>query len=147
MEPIDVVRCYLKVFETGDVTEMETLVADDVEIWGGGSHVVGRKFPMAAVHTPGLSDCRMEIIELFAAGDRVVVYFRNTYHHDAAGRDVTQTGLKMYEVHDGMIVRFWGETDLFGLLREAGKISGEVSFENDAASSRQPRRPMSSAAD
>jgi hypothetical protein len=97
-----------------------------VEIWGGGTHVVGRKYPMDAVHTPGLSDCRMEIIEMFAAGERVVVYFRNTYRHDATGRDITQTGLKMYEVRDGMIVRFWGETDLFGLLREAGNISAEA---------------------
>jgi predicted ester cyclase len=70
----------------------------------------------------------MEIIELFAAGDRVVVYFSNTYRHDATGRDVVQTGSKMYQVADGRIVRFWGETDLFGLLRQLGKISGEISF-------------------
>jgi ketosteroid isomerase-like protein len=107
---------------------MEAVVADDVEIWGGGFHVVGRSYPMASVDSPGLSSCRMEIIELFSADDRVVVYFRNTYRHDATGRDVTQTGLKMYQVADGKIVRFWGETDLFGLLRELGKVPDKVSF-------------------
>ena len=129
MDPVEVVRRYLKVFETGDVAAMEAVVADDVEIWGGGSHVVGRGYPIGAVHNPGLSDCRMEIVELFAAADRVVVYFRNTYRHDATGRDVTQTGLKMYQVADGKIVRFWGETDLYGLLREIGKVPGQVSFD------------------
>jgi len=129
MTPVDVVRRYLKVFETGDLAEMEATVAEDVEIWGAGSRVVGRRYPMGVVNTPGLSDCRMEIVELFAAGDRVVVYFHNTYRHDASGRDVTQSGIKMYQVADGKIVRFWGETDLFGLLRQVGKVPGEISFD------------------
>jgi ketosteroid isomerase-like protein len=125
---VDVVRRYLKVFETGDVAELRELVAEDVEIWGAGNHVTGIEYPIGAATTPGLTDCRMEVIELFAAGDRVVVYFRNTYRHEATGRDVTQTGLKMYQVAGGKIVRFWGETDLYGLLRQLGKADGEISF-------------------
>jgi ketosteroid isomerase-like protein len=129
MDPESVVRRYLNVFETGDVSEMETLVAEDVEIWGAGHHVSGRQYPMGSVVNPGLSNCRIEIIELFTAGDRVVVYFSNTYRHDTTGRDVVQTGLKMYQVADGRIVRFWGETDLFGLLRQLGKVPDEVNLE------------------
>jgi ketosteroid isomerase-like protein len=34
MNPVDVVRRYLKVFETGDLAELEAVVAEDVEIWG-----------------------------------------------------------------------------------------------------------------
>ncbi|NUR49579.1 MAG: nuclear transport factor 2 family protein [Hamadaea sp.] len=129
LSPAEVVRRYLKVFETGDVAQMETLVAEDVEIWGAGNHVVGRRYPMGAAVTPGLTDCRMEIVELFEAGDRVVVYFHNTYRHEASGQDALQSGLKMYEVRDGKIVRFWGETDLYGLLMRLGKVPAEVSFE------------------
>jgi ketosteroid isomerase-like protein len=129
MEPMDVVRRYLKVFETGDLAEMQAVVAEDVEVWGGGTMVTGRQHPMAAVQTPGLSHCRVEILEMFAAGDRVVVFFRLTYRHDATGRDVTQTGLKMYQVADGRIVRFWGETDLFGLARQLGKVPAQLSFD------------------
>jgi ketosteroid isomerase-like protein len=128
MEPVEVVRRYLSLFETGQVEELDRLVAEDVEIWGGGQHVRGRHYPAGSIKTPGLSDCRVEIVELFAAEDRVVVYFRNTYRHAASGRDVVQTGLKMYQVRDGKIVRFWGETDLYGLLRQLHKVPGTVSF-------------------
>ncbi|MGY0233304.1 ester cyclase [Longispora urticae] len=129
MEPVDVVRRYLRVFETGDLAELEAVVAEDVEIWGAGNRVVGRRYPAEAVTTPGLSDCRVDIVELFAAGDRVVAYFVNIYRHDATGRDVRLSGIKMYQVSEGRIIRFWGETDLFGLLRQLGKVSGEISFD------------------
>jgi len=36
--------------------------------------------------------------------------------------------MKMYEVRDGRIVRFWGETDLWGLLRAAGKVPDKADF-------------------
>lgn len=48
VDPVEVVRRYLKVFETGDLAEMEAVVAEDVEIWGGGVHVVGRQYPLGA---------------------------------------------------------------------------------------------------
>lgn len=123
------VRRYLSVFETRDLAELEAVVAEDIEIWGAGAHVFGRHNVAGAVQTPGLSNCRIAIDELFAAGDRVVVYFTSTYHHNASDRDVVQTGIKMYEVQDGKIVRFWGETDLFGLLRQLGKVPDEISFD------------------
>jgi ketosteroid isomerase-like protein len=77
----DVVRAYLRVFETGDIDELDT------------------------------------------------VYFRSTYRHDATGRDIEQTGLKMYEVLDGQITRMWGETDLWGLMRQLGKVPADLSLE------------------
>src|SRR6185369_2535971 len=89
----DVVRAYLRVFETGKVDEFETLVAEDVECWGANQHLHGREWPAGSVDNPGLSSCRLEILELFEAGSRVTVYFRSTYRHDATGRDVEQTGL------------------------------------------------------
>lgn len=128
MEPVDVVRRYLKTFETGDMAELAAVVAEDVEIWGAGDHVSGRRYPEGAITTPGLADCRLTIIELFAADDRVIVYFRTTYRHERTGNDVSQTGLKMYQVADGKIVRFWGETDLHGLLRQLGKVPAKFDF-------------------
>jgi len=125
----DVVRAYLRVFETGKVDEFETLVAEDVECWGANQHLHGREWPAGSVDNPGLSSCRLEILELFEAGSRVTVYFRSTYRHDATGRDVEQTGLKMYEVQDGLITRMWGETDLWGLMRQLGKVPAEISLE------------------
>ena len=99
---------------------------EDVEIHGAGQHVRGRRHPQGAVLTPGLSDCRVGIDDLFAAGDRVTVAFTLTYTHDRSGRDLTMTGLKSYRLRDGRIVEFWGETDLYGLLRQAGLVPDQI---------------------
>ena len=129
MTPGEVVRAYLKLFETEDVAGLDALMVEDVQVWGANQYVWDSKAVAGSVAgTPGLSNCRIEIVEFFEAGDRVTVYFRNTYRHDASGRDIQMTGMKMYEVRDGRIVRFWGETDLWGLLRSAGKVPDQADF-------------------
>ena len=122
----EVVRRYLRVFETRDVAELENLVDENVLVHGAGYHVQGRHYPEGSVLTPGLSDCRVRIDDLFAAADRVTVAFTMTYTHDRSGRDLTMTGLKCYRLHDGRIVEFWGETDLYGLLRQAGLVPEQI---------------------
>ncbi len=116
----ETVRRYLRVFETKEVAEFQELVAEDVIVHGGGQHVRGRHYPEGSVLTPGLSNCRVRVDDLFAAGDRVTVAFTLTYNHDRTGHDLTMTGVKSYRLQDGRTVEFWGETDLYGLLRQAG---------------------------
>lgn len=77
---------------------------------------------VASIRTPGLSDCRITIHELVAAGDRVTAVFALTYRHDRSGADVSMSGIKHYRIVDGRIVEFWGETDLYGLLRQLGHV-------------------------
>jgi len=36
------------------------------------------------------------------------------------------TGIMSYRLRDGRIVEFWGETDLCGLLRQAGLVPEQV---------------------
>jgi ketosteroid isomerase-like protein len=122
----EVVRRYLRVFETLDVGELKELVAEDVIVHGAGQHVRGRSYPEGSVLTPGLSHCRLRVDDLFAAGDRVGVAFTLTYTHDRTGRDLTMTGVKSYRLADGVIVEFWGETDLYGLLRQAGLVPERI---------------------
>lgn len=122
----EVVRRYLRVFETRDIAQLKDLVAEDVRVHGAGRHVQGRAHPESSVMTPGLSDCRVRVDDLFAAEDRVTVAFTCTYTHDRTGRDLTVTGVKSYRLRDGRIVEFWGETDLYGLLRQAGLVPEEV---------------------
>ncbi|WP_329570813.1 ester cyclase [Kitasatospora sp. NBC_01266] len=122
----EVVRRYLRVFETRDLAELEEVVAEDVLVHGAGHHVQGRQYPQGSIMTPGLSDCRVRIDDLFAAGDRVTVAFTLTYRHDRTGRDLTMTGVKSYRLQDGVIVEFWGETDLYGLLRQLGLVPEQV---------------------
>jgi len=121
----DVVRRYLRTFVTKDLDELRAVVAEDVEIYGSGSAVLGRHFVEGAVLSPGLTVVEQEIVELFAAADRVVVSVANTYRHDSTGRRAVQSACKMYRLANGKIVQFWGEQDLYGLLRGLGLLPPE----------------------
>ncbi|QUC58845.1 nuclear transport factor 2 family protein [Streptomyces sp. A2-16] len=126
MRNAEIVRRYLRVFETRDVAEFDELVAEDVVVHGAGFHGQGRQYPVGAVLTSGLSNCRVQVDDLFSAGDRVTVAFTLTYTHDRSGRDLTMTGVKSYRLREGRIVEFWGETDLYGLLRQAGLVPERI---------------------
>lgn len=112
----EVVRRYLHTFVTRDLAELRAVIAGDVEIYGAGQFVHGRQNVEAALMTPGLTVVDQQIVELFAAGDRVTVTGTNTYRQDSTGKTAAQSFCKMYQVADGQIVRFWGEQDLYGLL-------------------------------
>ncbi|MEU0641175.1 ester cyclase [Streptomyces umbrinus] len=122
----EVVLRYLRVFETRDLDELAELVAEDVAVHGAGQHVRGRRYPEGAILSPGLSNCRVQVDDLFAAEDRVVTAFTLTYTHDRTGRDLTMSGTKSYRLSEGRIVEFWGETDLYSLLRQLGLVPEEI---------------------
>ncbi len=122
----DVVRAYLRTFVTKDLDALRTLVAEDVAIYGSGGAVTGRHYVEGAVLSPGLTVVDQEIVELFAAGDRVTVSMANTYRQDSTGRTAVQSACKMYRLSGGRIVQFWGEQDLYGLLRGLELIPTEL---------------------
>lgn len=123
-----IVRRYLAVFVSGDAAELTQLVAPDVVIHGAGTHVQGRHHVERAVDQAGLTCTAIDIHELFVAADRVVVYSTQQLRHDATGAQVSLSGLKMYRLADNRIVEFWGETDLYGLMRQLGKVPAEIEF-------------------
>ncbi|MFG2102681.1 nuclear transport factor 2 family protein [Micromonospora echinaurantiaca] len=126
---IGAVRRYLRTFVTKDLAEVRAVVAEDVAIYGSGTAVRGRHFVEQAVASPGLTVLDQEIVELFAAGDRVVVSLAQTYRRDATGATAVQSACKMYRLAGGVIVQFWGEQDLFGLLRGLGMLpDGPIEF-------------------
>jgi hypothetical protein len=51
----EVIRRYLRVFETRDIAELKELVAEDVLVHGAGHHVQGRHYTEGSVLTPGLT--------------------------------------------------------------------------------------------
>jgi ketosteroid isomerase-like protein len=116
----EVVRRYLRTFATRDLDELRAVVADDVEMYGAGQFARGRQAVEDAVMTPGLTVVDQQIVELYSAGHRVTVAGTNTYRQDSTGKTAVQSFCKMYQVDGGKIVRFWGEADLFGLLRDLG---------------------------
>ena len=67
----EVARRYLQTFVTRDLAELRAVMAVDVEIYGAGQFVRGRQNVEAALMTPGLTVVDQQIVELFAAADRV----------------------------------------------------------------------------
>ena len=87
--------------------------------------VRGRHVVEQSVKSPGLSACAVQIEDLFAARDRVTVSFTLTYTQERTGKELTMTGTKCYRLQDGKIVELWGETDLYGFLRQAGLVPAQ----------------------
>jgi ketosteroid isomerase-like protein len=121
----EVVRRYLRVFETFAVADLEDLVDSEVVAHGAGQTVHGRRTIEDAVLSPGISACRVRVDDLFSARDRVTVSFTLTYTQERTGRDLIMTGTKSYRLRDGRIVEFWGETDVYGFLRQSGLVPSE----------------------
>jgi hypothetical protein len=117
----DVVRRYLRVFESFAVEELAFLLDRDVIVHEGGTTVRGIDWVTAAVRTPGLAACQIRIDDLFAARDRVMVACTVTYTHET-GQQLTLPGLRSCRLRNGLIVELWGATDVFGFLRGAGLL-------------------------
>jgi ketosteroid isomerase-like protein len=113
----EVVRRYLRVFASHDLAELRAVMAEDVEIYGAGMAVRGRHNVEQVVCADGLTIVGQEIVELHACADRVTLVAEQTYRQDRTGKTAVQSACKMYQLADGVIVRFWGESDLYGLLR------------------------------
>ncbi|WP_448625090.1 ester cyclase [Geodermatophilus sp. URMC 64] len=71
----------------------------------------------------GLQDCRNEIEDLIAEGDRVAVRYTTRAVHGGtlfgippSGRTVTLTGIEVYRVVDGKVAELWGAADTSGLV-------------------------------
>lgn len=123
----ELIRRYLRVFETFRVDDLNDIVAEDVVIHGAGNTVRGRHWVEQAVLSPGITACRVRVDDLFAARDRVTVAFTLAYRHERTGdKDVIMTGVKSYKFRDGKIVEFWGETDVYGFLRQLGLVPEEL---------------------
>jgi ketosteroid isomerase-like protein len=113
----EVVRRYLQVFATRDLAELRAVMAEDVEIYGAAMAVKGRHHVEQTVGAEGLMVVGQDIVELHACADRVTVVVEQTYRHDRTGKTAVQSACKMYQLVGDVIVRFWGESDTFGLLR------------------------------
>jgi SnoaL-like domain len=122
----DVVRRYLRVFETFAVEELAFLLHRSVIVHEGGTTVRGIDWVSAAVRTPGLAACRIVVDDLFAARDRVMVACTVTYTREGTGQQLTLSGLKSYRLRDGLIVELWGATDVFAFLRGAGLVAQQA---------------------
>ncbi len=75
----------------------------------------------------GLPDLRVEVEDIFASGDRVVVREVNRGTHTGpllgvqpTGRRIEFSGINIYRVEDGRVAETWQHIDWHGALRQLG---------------------------
>ncbi len=80
----------------------------------------------AVLFHAGLQECRNEVEDVIAEGDRVAVRYTTRAVHGGmlfgtppSGRRVTLTGIEVYRVVDGKIAEMWGVADMSELFSAA----------------------------
>lgn len=77
-----------------------------------------------------LPDVQVDIHDLIAEGQKVVIYFRfngtdtgGYRNHPPSGKHVTYDGIDIFRLSDGMITERWGIVDTVSLLYQIDAIS------------------------
>jgi steroid delta-isomerase-like uncharacterized protein len=115
-----------------DPEGMSELVAGDVVIHTSVPGVESSRAGFRAfldVFLQAFPNQSVEVDDLLAEGDLVVA--RHTHHvtHTGefiglppSGRTARVPGIEQFRVRDGLIVEFWHQDDLFGLLQQLGAV-------------------------
>ncbi|MEW2576328.1 SDR family NAD(P)-dependent oxidoreductase [Streptomyces syringium] len=132
--PTAVVRRHLdEVVNGGDVGLVDELWAEDLHCHGG---ILGECHGLAewkgfmAVNRGALADLRLDVKDVVASGDKVVVRFVGSAIHSRAFLGVPATGKKaewlgigIYTVRDGKITDAWFGEDWLGMLLQLGAVT------------------------
>lgn len=77
----------------------------------------------------GFPDVHFTIEDLIAEGDRVVIRWTWEATHTGrfkswgpTGRRITNSGIAIYRIRDGKVIRVWLETDRLGALQQMGVL-------------------------
>lgn len=119
-------RIYEEAFNGGRLDILDELVADAYEAPDGGRGAAAVRTNIADIRA-GFPDIRFTIEDLIAEGDRVVVRWSWVATHRATfrgiaptGKRITNSGIAIYQLRDGKIVRSWLETDRLGVMQQLG---------------------------
>ncbi|WP_424015687.1 ester cyclase [Halorubrum xinjiangense] len=123
------VREGVEAINDGDAERLTELIADDAVIHGqGGRDVSGvNRVVSATVDTDAFPDSHLEIEEMVAEGDTVVVRMTFTGTHEGDMHGVPPTGeaieirvMSMYRIEDGQLAEGWFVEDDADTLRQLG---------------------------
>jgi steroid delta-isomerase-like uncharacterized protein len=123
-----VTRLYEECLNIGRLDLVPELVSPDYVGSQGDRGAEGFRQVIAALRA-GVPDIHFTIEDMFASGDRVVA--RTTWTGTQtgtlrgippSGREVTNTGISIFQIRDGAIVRVWMETDRLGFLQQIGVV-------------------------
>ena len=130
-----VVRRFTEVFETGDLSILDEVLASNF--------VDHNPFPEQAPGLEGMKeligmmratfpDMALTTEDMIAEGDKVVNRWSATGTHQgefmgvpATGNKVTVTGIEINRLVDGKIVEHWEQFDAMGLMQQLGAIPSE----------------------
>jgi len=125
----ELVRRFFAAYEGNDAAQMDALLAPDFVAHGLPPQLGDGPTAMtatAALMHEALADCRCDLDDVIAEGDRVAVRYTTRARHVGelfgaapSGRAVTFTGIEVFRLRDGRIVEYWGETNMSDLFESA----------------------------
>lgn len=124
-----VARFYHEVVNGGNLALADELMAHDFIEHGNpaGSGIEGFKQFVSGL-AAAFPDLRITIEDMIAEGDKVVARVTVRATHKGTfmrsirptGKEVTFTGVDIFQIGDGKIIGRWNQRDLLGLLRQLG---------------------------
>lgn len=130
----ELVRRLFDAYEANDAAQLDELLAPNFTAHGlppefgdGPAAMKATAALMPLMHS-ALADCRCDIDDLIADGDRVAVRYTTRAQHVGelfgavpSGRTVTFTGIEVYRLLAGKIVEYWGEANMTELFASSAE--------------------------
>lgn len=121
----------IEAWNSGDLDEYLTLYDDSVTLHGYGPEPMDK----AAVRSfyegifAGLPGSRIELLDSFGEGDRIVTRFVQRGRHDgelmgvpASCNEVEMHGITILAFRDGLVTERWASADMLGLMGQIGAV-------------------------
>jgi predicted ester cyclase len=117
-----VIRANLEKINRGDAKGAAADWAEDAQNFG---RLIGRAGVQSVLEDilETIPDYHMDILEMVAAGDAVVVRCNLTGTHPEAAHSSEVAHIRWYTLRDGKIIQQWATRDDFGLMRQLGLSS------------------------
>jgi steroid delta-isomerase-like uncharacterized protein len=128
----DIARRFIQeVFVKADPAAVDELATEDFIPHSWGQMPPGRDSLKAAQQrvTAGLADARMDIEDVIAEGDRVVVRLTSHGRHagefmgmPASNKEYIISEIHIFRIADGKVAEHWRDADMLGLMQQIGAL-------------------------
>jgi steroid delta-isomerase-like uncharacterized protein len=125
---------YDAVLTQGQTDLLQDLISPDFVGAHGETGPAGFATTIAGLRA-AFPDIRYTVEDVVAEGDRVVLRWRWEGTHRAAfrgfaptGKRVSDSGISIYQLRDGKIIRAWLETNRLGFLQQIGVIAPDAAL-------------------
>jgi C-1 hydroxylase len=114
-----VVRRYLEGWQVGSATLLDEVLHPSFIDYMAGQPRTKEALLRQALN-PDIRDRRVDIDDIIAIEDKVVVRYTMHVLHAPTGKEASYTGIFIARVVDGKMVEGWGERDQLGQMRQLG---------------------------